>query len=95
MSAINNIYMTGTLVESNSPLKWVPFMIRYQVSSSFFGIIKKYKYAYVHPSLDYLPKNLYELRIGDVVEFFLETEIHAVLHPLDANKLYHPLNKKQ
>jgi hypothetical protein len=77
----------GKLVKSNSSMKWVPFMIRYEVGKKFFGLIKKYNYYYVHPSIPELPKNLYEMKIGNEVEFYFVEHIHARF-PLDSNGYY-------
>lgn len=79
--------MIGKLVKSNSSMKWVPFMVRYEAGEMFFGLIKKYNYAYVHPSIPLLPKNLYDMKIGDEVEFYFVESTH-VKFPLDSNGYY-------
>ena len=71
--------MTGTLIKSTSTVKWIPFMIQYESGTKFFGLFKKYKYAYVHPYIPYLPDNLKEYKIGDKVEFQFVGDIHVIL----------------
>lgn len=69
--------MIGTLVKSTSRMKWIPFMVRYEVGSKFFGLIKKYDYAYIHPYIPDLPKDIDEYKIGDEVEFYFAGELHV------------------
>jgi hypothetical protein len=69
--------MIGTLVKSNSSMKWIPFMVRYEIGTKFFGIIKRYDYAYVHPYIPDLPKDINTYKIGDKVEFFFDGLLHV------------------
>ena len=71
--------MTGILVKSNSSMKWIPFMVKYQIGKTFFGLIKKYDYAYVHPFIPDLPNDISEYKIGDKVEFEFNGLIHVKL----------------
>lgn len=85
--------MKGILVKSDSPMRWVEFMVKYETKRKFFGLIKKYDYAYIHPLITLLPKNLFELKIGDEVEFNFLGKYHAIFK-LDENKNYYPLKTK-
>lgn len=71
--------MTGTLVKSNSSMKWIPFMVKYQIGFTFFGLIKKYDYAYVHPYIPDLPNDINDYKIGDKVEFTFNGFLHVKL----------------
>lgn len=71
--------MIGTLVKSNSPMKWIPFMVKYQIGVKFFGLIKKYNYAYIHPYIPDLPEDINDYKIGDKVEFYFAGELHIKL----------------
>lgn len=74
-------------------MRWVPFMIQRHIGYKFFGLIKTYENYYIHPSIPELPNNLYDLKIGDWVDFYLVTELHARL-VVDENKICKPLKQK-
>jgi hypothetical protein len=71
--------MIGKLVKSTSSMRWIEFMVKYESGTKFFGLLKKYKYAYIHPYIPYLPDNLKDYKIGDLVRFQFMGELHIIL----------------
>jgi len=71
--------MIGTLVKSDSSMRWIPFMVKYQYGTKLFGLLKKYEYAYVHPWIPDLPNDISDYKIGDKVEFEFNGLIHVKL----------------
>mgnify|MGYP003354032464 CR=1 FL=1 len=72
--------MVGKLVKSTSSMKWIEFMVKYESGTKFFGLFKKYKTAYIHPYIPYLPKNLSDYKIGNIVRFqFMGGRDHVIL----------------
>lgn len=74
-----NYKRIGKLVKSDSSMKWVPFMVKYESGTRFFGLLKKYDFAYIHPSISDLPNDFLDYKIGDKVEFYNAGEIHVKL----------------